>query len=131
SQIAQYSYATLRDDLARDFMHRGQHSTDSGWNSLIGHRTVRDGEVRLFQKSVSIDHQQDVVIPCCRTAVKGSVDQGADNIPDFRPAYICRLAQDFLRMFCSGNRTIGIVVKLNVARSPPQNMREAIRNEDT
>ena len=79
----------------------------------------------LLDKTMPVDLKEDVLHPGRGPAIERPVDQRPYDVPDFRPAILCGLSQG-PRMLRSRNRAIGIVVQLDVFRSPPQQQRKAV-----
>jgi hypothetical protein len=118
-KVPQRADPPLAYHLFRSFMHGGKHTTNPRRCGFVGHGAVGDREMRFLDKSVTIDLQKDVIVPCRRTAFEWRVDQGLKNVPDLFPALAQRLAQG-PRVLCSKHRALGVVVDGDVLRSPPQ-----------
>ena len=61
SQIAKRIDAALRNDPIGDFMDGCEDTTDATVGGFVGDRTVRNGEVRFFHESTTIDFERDVL----------------------------------------------------------------------
>ena len=119
AQLAQDSDPAFTDNFASDFVHGGQHAADPTRSGIVGHRAIRDGEVRLLEEAAAINLEENVVHPGRRPAKKRRVDERLQNVPDLTPALTCRLSQG-LRVLAAGDWTIGIVVDLYILWPPPQ-----------
>lgn len=85
-KFAQSPKPALTDDIVCHFVYSGQHSANSAWGSIVGHRTVSDSEMSLLYKPVAVDFQSEIVRPCGNTAQKRTLDQWPDDVPDLWPA---------------------------------------------
>ena len=86
--------------------------------------------MRLLDETVAIDLQGDVIHPRRRAAIEWGIDQWLEDLPDFRPDIAKRLAErpGVLR---AEHRAVRIVVDRDVVRPPPQQQRDAIRQQKT
>src|ERR1700678_2767115 len=125
SQLPKCMNPPLTDALVGDLMYCSQHSADSARNALIGNRTVSNGEMRLFEKSTPVDFQRKVFHPGGRAAMKGSLDQRLQNVPDFLPYLAHRLSQR-PGMLCPKDWDVGIVVQRAELRTPPEQLRKPV-----
>ena len=130
AEVAQGGEAALADDLFGNLVHRRQHPADAARRGVVGNRAVGDGEMGLLDEPVPVDLQQDVIHPGRRAAVERGVDQRLQDVPDLRPALLDRLRQGFGMLF-SEDRTIGVIVHRNVLRSPPEQQRKPIGEQQT
>src|SRR6185437_2845312 len=87
------------------------------------------GEMRLLHESMAIGLEEDVFHPGGGTAVKGRLDERADDVPDLGPALARRLAKRFW-VLRSQHRAIGVVIELAELGPPPQQQREAIGEQE-
>src|SRR5262249_15851621 len=81
-------------------------------------------------KVVALDLEGNIFVPGRGTAVERRVDERPEYVPDLAPALADGLAQPpwVLR---AEHRPVRIVVDGNVLRSPPQEQREAVREQKT
>ncbi|MFZ2069602.1 MAG: hypothetical protein WAV27_26830 [Xanthobacteraceae bacterium] len=85
AEIAQDNDTPFPDDLFGDLVNGREHAADAAHGGLVGHRTISDGEMRLFEKAVAIYVQLDVFHPRRRAAFKWRIDERLENSPDFGP----------------------------------------------
>jgi len=62
-QRAQRLDAPFADDLVRDLVDAGEHSSDATRCALVGHRAVGDGEVAFLEVTMTVDLELDVLHP--------------------------------------------------------------------
>ena len=125
AEVPQNGKAALADNLLGDLVHRRQHAADAARRGVVGNRAVGEGEMRFFEKPVSVDLQRQVIHPGRGTAAERAIDQRADDMPDLRPAFARRLRQRS-GMLLSQDRAIGVVIDRDVMGSPPQQQRKPI-----
>ena len=110
-------------------VHRRDDAADFPVGGGVGHRTIRDREVRFLGEPVPLHFEEDVVHPRRRSAVERRVDQWSDDVVDLPPALSDGLPQR-LRMLGAEDRTVRVVVQLDVIRAPPQQNRESVGQEE-
>ena len=92
AEITQRYPPALPNHLLRDLVHRCQHAADPARDGFIGNRTVRYGEVGLFEAVVANVLELEVIHPRGGSAIKRRIDQRPDDVPDLREAFARRLA---------------------------------------
>src|SRR4029453_2061598 len=109
---------------------RRQDAADPALLRFVRHRAVRDDEVTLFEIAVAANLQRDVVVPRRGPSAERAVDQRPDHVPDLGPALACRTPERNVGMLGPRNRDVGVVVELDVLRTPPQDMGEPVPEHD-
>jgi hypothetical protein len=131
AELAQRLELTLAVHLLGGFGHGREHPADASRpHRFVGHRAVRDLEVRLFEEAFAVDEQGEIVAPGGRFPGKWSFDHRLDDVPDLGPALAPGLAHGS-GMLGSGNRNVGVVVELHEPRSPPQEHRKTTPKQQT
>src|SRR5581483_9947290 len=128
-QVTKHSDPPLSHDFLRDLMHGAEHTANPARYGWIRDRAVSDGKVRFFREAETVHIQEDVVHPSGIAASIGCLNQGADDVPDLRPAFVSRLAQRF-RMLLSQDWPRRVVVDLAELRTPPQEQLKAVYQEE-
>ena len=129
AEVSQCEHTSLADDLFGGLGDRRDDAADAPVGGRVGHRTVRDREVRFFGEPVPLHLEEDVVHPRRWSAVEGRVDQRSDDVVDLPPALADGLPHR-LRMLGAQDRTVRVVVQLDVVRAPPQQNRESVGQEE-
>src|SRR5687767_10079934 len=128
TKVTEDNDSALADHLFGRLVYSGQHPADTRRYALIRHRAVSDSEVRLLNKTVTIDLQDYVVVPSCLAAIERRVDQRPKDMPDLAPALAEGLAQR-VRVLRAEHWTVRVVIDRHVLRSPPQQQWKAIGEE--
>ncbi len=129
-EVAERAHAPLGHDLLGDLVDRRQDAADPARLRFVRHRAVRDDEVTLFEIAVAANLERDVVVPRRGPSAERAVDQRTDHMPDLGPALAGRTPERDVGMLGPRNRNVGVVVELDVLRTPPQEVREAVRQHD-
>ena len=129
AQITQRRHAPVAHHFFCDLVDGRQHPADPALDRFVGRGAVGDREMAFLDETVPVDLQADVVVPAWRTALERTVDQRSDDMPDLRPALVCWAAQRLVGVFGSGDAAVGVVVKLDVVRTPPEYVRKAVGEE--
>jgi hypothetical protein len=86
-------------------------------------RAVAVGPVDLFEPAVTRDRDQLILMPGGAAAAHHLFDLGTDDGPDFGPAFAPMLAECAGMPLRTHGLTVGVVVKLNQLRPPPDEHR--------
>ena len=119
TEIAKHNDAAFADDFFANLVNGGEHAADTAGDCLIGYGAVRDGEMSFFSKAVAIELELNVFHPGGWSTIERSLDQRAQDVPDFRPAFLSWPPQK-LRVLGAEDGAIGVVIKLTELRSPPE-----------
>ncbi|WP_223258533.1 hypothetical protein [Trinickia symbiotica] len=118
-QIAQGTNAPFAYDLFGDLVDRREYAADTAGRGVVGDGAIGNREMAFLDEPITVDLEEDVIIPGRGPATKGPVDQRADDVPDLLPALARRSAEGLRRVLLARNGPVGIVVELNVFRAPP------------
>ncbi len=129
AEVSQREHTPLADDLFGGLGDRCDDTADSPVGGRVGHRTVRDREMRFLGEPVSLHLEENVVHPRRGSAVEGRVDQRSDDVVDLPPALADRLPHR-PRMLGAKDRAVRVVVQLDVVRAPPEQNRESVRQKE-
>ena len=129
AEVSQREHTSLADDLFGGLGDRRDDAADSAVGGRVGHWTIRDREMRFLGEPVPFHLEQDVVHPRRRSAVERRVDQRSDDVVDLPPALADGLPHR-LRMLGAQDRTVRVVVQLDVVRAPPQQNRKSVGQEE-
>ena len=97
-------------------LHGDQHTADRA--AIIGNRAVGEREVGLLEKALSLDRQQQVLVPRRRAAGQDSFGHGPDDVPDFGPDLVAGRS-DRPRMLVAKDGAVPVVVDLDEIGPPP------------
>src|SRR5262249_116101 len=95
---------------------------------LVGHRAVRNLEMRLLDESLAIDEQEEVVAGARPSAEERRLDHGADDLPDLVPGFGRRVCRGRW-MVEARDGAIRIVVELYELGTPPEQDGEVIAEQ--
>ena len=79
-------------DLFGDLVNGRQDAADPARGGFVRHRAVGDCEMQLFEKTVAINVQLNVVHPRRGAAFKWRINERLENRPDFGPHFAYRSA---------------------------------------
>ena len=85
SEVPQCLDSALANDFLGDLVDCRKDAADSIGGRVVRDWAVGDREVSLFEVSMAIHFEEDVVHPRRRTAVKGGVDQRSEDRLDLGP----------------------------------------------
>ncbi len=129
AEVSQREHTSLADDLFGGLGDRRDDAADSAVGGRVGHRTIRDREVRFLGEPVPLHFEQDVVHPRRRSAVERRVDQWPDDVVDLPPALADGLSHRY-RMLGAQDRPVRVVVQLDVVGAPPEQNRKPVGQEE-
>ena len=125
AEVAQGREAALANDLLGDLADGRQHAADAAGRVGVGRGAVGEGEVGFLVEAAPAQLELDVIGPAGWAAAERGVDQRLQPVGHLGP-HLAERPPQRPRMLLAQHRAVGVVVDRDVVGTPPQQLREAV-----
>src|SRR6185369_3283307 len=108
---------TLADNTSRSLITSTKDAVD--FVTIAANRAIREGEIRLFARQISIHHEQQIFRPRRDAGLKHAIEHWPNSRPDLLPTIPARSAQPTRMLRRTEDGNVAVVVEHRVLGMAP------------